>query len=66
MEKKTYSIISGGVYEVEADSGKEALDKYYAYDNGSPCPCKADDCDCVGFMEADTILINADPEDLEA
>jgi len=66
MEKKTYSIISGGVYEVEADSAKQALDKYYAYDNGSSCPCKIDDCDCVGFMEADTILINADPEDLEA
>ena len=43
MEKKTYSIISGGVYEVEADSAKQALDKYYAYDNGSSCPCKVDD-----------------------
>ena len=66
MATKVYEIISGGVYEVHADNAAQALEKYYAYDNGDPCPCKADDCDCVGFVEANTILINADPEDPEA
>jgi hypothetical protein len=62
MEKKTYQIISGGVYEVEAESGKEALAKYYAYSDSEPCPCDAEDCNCVAFAEANTILLDADPE----
>ena len=66
MKKKTYQIISGGVYEVEADSAEEALNKYYAYDRGESCSCEEADCQCVGFIEVNTILMNADLESCEA
>jgi hypothetical protein len=62
MEKKTYQVLSGDTFEVEASSGKEALEKYYAYSNGEECPCSEEDCTCVSFGEASTILLDADPE----
>jgi hypothetical protein len=66
MEKKTYSILSGDTWEVEADSSKQALEKFEAWAESNVCPCKIEDCDCVRFGEASSILLDADPEDPEA
>ncbi|NBW17915.1 MAG: hypothetical protein EBR82_59075 [Caulobacteraceae bacterium] len=66
MEKKSYQIISGDTWDVEASSGKEALEKFYAWAETNICPCEVEDCDCVRFGEANTLLIDADPENPEA
>ena len=63
MEKKTYSILTGDTYEIEANSAKEALAKFWADWNSKECPCKSEDCECVGLGEAMTVVINADPEE---
>jgi hypothetical protein len=63
MEKKTYSILSGDTWEVQADTSKEALEKFWADWNSEPCPCSQEDCECVSFGEANTIVIDADPEE---
>jgi hypothetical protein len=66
MEKKTYSILSGDTWEVEANSAKEALEKFEAWAESNVCPCNEEDCDCVRFGEASSILLDADPEDPKA
>ena len=63
MEKKNYSILTGDTYEVEAESAKEALAKFWANWNSEPCPCNQEDCECVSLGEASTIVIDADPEE---
>lgn len=63
MEKKTYRILTGDTYEVEADSAKEALVKFWAMWESEECPCKKADCECVMHGEAETVVINADPEE---
>jgi hypothetical protein len=63
MEKKTYSILSGDTWEVQADTSKEALAKFWAYWNSELCPCNQQDCECVSLGEANTIVIDADPEE---
>jgi hypothetical protein len=66
MEKKTYSILSGDTWEVEAKSSKEALEKFWAWWNSEECPCKQEDCECIAQGEASTLVIDADLEDSEA
>jgi hypothetical protein len=62
MEKKMFQIISGEVFEVQASSGKEALAKYYAFADCESCPCGTENCDCVQFGEATSILLDKDSE----
>jgi hypothetical protein len=65
MEKKSYQVLSGDTWEVEAESAKEALQKFYAWAESNVCPCEIEDCHCVRFGEANTIVLDADPEGSE-
>lgn len=62
MEKKSYQIISGDTWEVEADTSKGALEKFEAWTEDGKCPCEVEDCDCITFGEASTLLVESDPE----
>ena len=39
------------VVMIDAMTQEEAEDKYDAYFNEEPCPCGADECDCVEDSE---------------
>lgn len=66
MEKKTYQILTGDTWQVAAETSKQALEKFWAWWESEPCPCKNEDCECITQGEANTIVIDADPEDDEA
>jgi hypothetical protein len=56
----TYTLITGDVFEVEADTPDEAHAKHEAYAGGWPCPCGVKECDCVQFREVATVVEEAD------
>jgi hypothetical protein len=53
----TYKVLSGESYKIEADTPKEAEDKYFAFINGEDCLCGDIFCKCCEEWEADTLVI---------
>jgi hypothetical protein len=56
-EKTTFQVLSGDTWEVQADTKEQALAKFEAFCENDPCPCKVEDCECVRFGEASTIVV---------
>jgi hypothetical protein len=52
-----YEVLSGECYTVEAESEQDALDKFFAYNDGADCPCDAKHCTCVEWSETLTEVV---------
>lgn len=49
---KTYTMeVITQVLTIQAENEEQAEEKYSAYFEGAPCPCGADECECVEESE---------------
>jgi hypothetical protein len=55
---KEFTVLSGESYSVMADTEEEALEKFFAYNDGENCERhNFEECECIQYVEAMTVVI---------
>jgi hypothetical protein len=55
---KQFTVLSGESYSVMADSEDEALEKFFAYNDGENCERHDyEECECIQTRETLTVVI---------